>query len=183
LGQTEETAEEETEVAPIRGLRALRPKLNVWRLARETRIIAGSAAKVLTLRDQHGKIIRTAGTYAEEKELEAWWKAYERKTGIEDLPASSTLKKRLRSAIVRLKKRGFKYRMKFGGVRVNPERGGWEYCRWEVFKATPWRRNEVFRMNGYFKGRYVKEPFGLYCIVWKDSHDVLKRYRLTSRKK
>jgi hypothetical protein len=159
-------------------------KLNVWRLTRETRIIDGSVAvNVLTLRDPHGKVMRTARSKAEEEELESWWKAYERKIRIEDLPVSKTLRKRLRSAIMRLKKRGFKYRMSFGGVRVNPERGGWEYCRWEVYKATPWKRSEYERMNGLFYGRYVKERIGLFYVTWKDGHDKLLRYRFAPRKK
>jgi hypothetical protein len=159
-------------------------KLNAWRLARETRLVDGvPAINVLTLRDPHGKVIRTARTRSEEKELEAWWKAHERKIRIEDLPVSKALRKRLRSAVVRLKKRGFKYRMSFVGVRLNPESGGWEYCRWEVYKATKWSKTEYLRMNAIFEGRYVKEPFGLFHITWKDGHDKLLRYRLTPRKK
>jgi hypothetical protein len=159
-------------------------KLNAWRLARETRLVDGvPVIDVLTLRDQHGKVMRTARTRSEEEELKAWWIARERKIRIEDLPVSKALRKRLRSAVLRLKERGFKYRISFGGVRVNPERGGWEYCRWEVYKATPWKRTEYERVNALFYGHYVKEPLGLYYIVWKDHHDELKRYRLTPSKK
>ena len=161
----------------------MKPKLNVWRLARETRLVNGvPAIRVLTLRDEHGKVVRTASTRSEEKELESWWSAYERKIRIEDLPVSKVLRKRLRSAVTRLKERGFKYRMSFGGVRVNRERGGWEYCRWEVYKATPWKRTEYERVNALFYGRYVKEPLGLFYITWKDGHDKLLRYRLTPKR-
>jgi hypothetical protein len=71
----------------------------------------------------------------------------------------------------------------FVGWRINPERGGWEYCRWEVYKATPWKRSEYERVNALFYGRYVKEPLGLFVIVTKYGHDKLLRYRLTPRKK
>ena len=159
-------------------------KLNVWRLARETRLVNGvPAISVLTLRDEHGKVVRTASTRSEEEELERWWRAYDRKKRIEDLPVSKTLRKRLHAAIVRMNKRGLKYRMGFGGMRVNSERGGWEYCRWEVYKATKWTKSEYLRMNALFYGRYVKEPFGLFYITWKDGHDKLLRYRLNTRKR
>jgi len=121
----------------------MNPRLNVWRLVRETRLVNGvPAINVLTLRDPRGKIMRTASTRSEEEELEKWWRAYEKKTNIEDIPVSKTLRKRLHAAIVRLNKLGFKYRMRFGGWRRNLERGGWEYCRWQAYKTTPWRRSD-----------------------------------------
>ena len=162
----------------------MKPKLNVWRLARETRLVNGvPAISVLTLRDEHGKVVRTASTRSEEEELERWWRAYDRKKRIEDLPVSKTLRKRLHAAIVRMNKRGFKYRMGFGGMRVNPEKGGWEYCRWEVYKTTPWRQSDRLYFSGFFRRHSPKENLGLFYITQRDGHNVLQRYRLTPRKK
>lgn len=50
----------------------MNPKLNVCRLVRETRLEDGVLLRdVLTLRDPHGKIMRTARTRSEEEELKA----------------------------------------------------------------------------------------------------------------
>jgi hypothetical protein len=160
----------------------LAPKLKAWRLFPATTIIDGSAVRVSVLRDGRGKLIGIAKTPSERQELESQWNQWNRKTETEDLPVAKTLRKKLHSAIVKLNKQGFKYRMRFGGVRLNRERGDWEYCRWEVWKATPWKRDDFLRVNFFFSNNYVKEPLGVYGVVWKGGQDKPTFLRVTSRR-
>ena len=68
-------------------------------------------------------------------------------------------------------------------MRPNLEKGGFEFQRHEVLKATPWKREEVFRIQKYMRKHERERNLGVYVVVWKDGHDKLLRYRLTPRKK
>jgi hypothetical protein len=62
-------------------------------------------------------------------------------------------------------------------MRLNLKKGGYEYQRHEVLKATPWKREEVFRMSRYLRRKERNRNLGVYVLLTKDRHDRLLRYR------
>lgn len=142
----------------------MNPKLNVWRLETEKRQVDGHPVRVLVLRDQHGTVKRVAESYFEREEVKKWWRNYNRRIRIEDLPVSKRLRKKLTTIIEKLRREGFIYREISVGTTRNRKTGKREYKRIEVFKQTPWTRAEFFRIHEFFKKHIIKSNLGIFLV-------------------
>ena len=82
----------------------------------------------------------------------------------QEIPVSKTLRRRIAYSIAVLKKHGFPYSLILYRTLTRKKIGKGTYKRMEVFKATPWKRDEVRRMWVIFKDNIFRDDIVI-CVL------------------
>jgi hypothetical protein len=127
----------------------------------------------LVLRDRAGKIRKVAKGATEEAKLTAWFNKYGYAKRQLQFEASIRLKEHIRNVKAYVRKKGFIKQISMYGIFKDPETKKRIYCRYEVFKRTPWQAPEVKAVHTFLRGHKPKSASGvfiyndnkLYCVA------------------
>lgn len=159
-------------------------QFKVWRISWEQSgkidPETGKRKPVLVLRDKRGRVKVRAKNAIEQARLTKWYERYNQKERLESLLESRKLKETVRLAKRRIRARGFKFQMSFYGITINAKTKKRQYRRYEIFKAYPWKPDEVAFMYDYLKAHVPLSKAGLFVFhngsLFVDPKDELTKF-------
>jgi hypothetical protein len=137
-------------------------RFKVYRLQWEKLDRRKRANMRLVLRDKNGKILHVCKNKEDEFILTSWYTRYNRRVALEQLLAVRKLKEHIRKVKALVRSHGFTYQLSIYGMFKDPRIKKRFYCRYEVFKATKWTRDEFRAVHRFFKNNKPKSAAGVF---------------------